>query len=174
MRITLQVRAVLEGAGLAFVNVDGHQFGGWLLAHDAPFTPCKKASTAQAAQAGVFHGLDHGLGLNLALGQRRRQRVAALGTVAFIADISRRHLLLCGHGRDTLFSMVCGTETGGIRGSRVTACSFFHLGQNRFRGGGQHRALVHHGHGRLFTAPQTGRGNHAYIGMPQQGWQTLQ
>jgi hypothetical protein len=53
VRVALQVEAVLEGAGLAFVDVDRHQARRGLLAHDAPLAPGRKARAAQAAQAGA-------------------------------------------------------------------------------------------------------------------------
>jgi pyrimidine deaminase RibD-like protein len=51
VRVALQVETVLEGAGLAFVDVDGHQARGGLLAHDAPLAPRREACAPQAAQA---------------------------------------------------------------------------------------------------------------------------
>jgi hypothetical protein len=54
VRVALQVETVLEGAGLAFVDVDGHQARRGLLAHDAPLAPRRKARAAQAAQARVL------------------------------------------------------------------------------------------------------------------------
>ena len=58
VRITLQVGAVLEGAGLTFVNIHRHEFGRRLVTHDAPFATGRKAGPAQATQAGIFHGFD--------------------------------------------------------------------------------------------------------------------
>ena len=55
MRVALEVGAVLEGAGLALVDVHGHQARRGLLAHDAPLAAGREAGAAQAAQAGVFH-----------------------------------------------------------------------------------------------------------------------
>ena len=52
MRVALEVVAVLEGAGLAFVDIDGHQPRRRLRAHDAPLAPRRKPGAAQAAQAG--------------------------------------------------------------------------------------------------------------------------
>ena len=51
MRIALEVEAVLEGAGLAFVDVDRHQARRRLAAHDAPLAAGRKAGAAEAAQA---------------------------------------------------------------------------------------------------------------------------
>ena len=49
MRVTLQVGPVLEGAGLAFVDIDSKQAGGRLLAHDAPLAPGRETRAAEAA-----------------------------------------------------------------------------------------------------------------------------
>jgi len=63
VRVALQVDAVLEGAGLALVDVDGHQARTRFAAHDAPLAACREACAAQAAQARVFHGLDDQFGM---------------------------------------------------------------------------------------------------------------
>ena len=84
VRVALQVMAVLEGAGLALVDVDGHQPGRGLIAHDAPLAPGRKSGAAQAAQASVFHGVQHGLGFVFAVDHGRRQAIAALRAVVVI------------------------------------------------------------------------------------------
>jgi hypothetical protein len=84
VRVAFQVEAVLEGAGLAFVDVDGHQARGGLLAHDAPLAPRREAGAPQAAQAGVLQRLEHGLGLVLAVHHGGGQAVAAGGAVGVI------------------------------------------------------------------------------------------
>jgi hypothetical protein len=84
VRVALQVETVLEGAGLAFVDVDGHQARRRLLAHDAPLAPRREARAAQAAQAGVLQGAQHGLGLMLAVHHGRGQAVAAGGAVGVV------------------------------------------------------------------------------------------
>ena len=78
VRIALEVGAVLEGAGLALVDVHRHQPRRRLVAHDAPLAPGRKARAAQAAQARVFHRLEDGFGVVLAVDQRGGQRVAAV------------------------------------------------------------------------------------------------
>ena len=80
MRVALEVGAVLEGAGLALVDVHRHQPRRRLGAHDAPLAPGRKAGAAEAAQAGVLQRLDHRLDAALARGrapQRARSRRAA-------------------------------------------------------------------------------------------------
>ena len=78
VRIALEVDAVLEGAGLAFVDVHRHQPRRRLVAHDAPLAPGREAGAAQAAQAGVFQRLDHRLDVARAVQAIAQQRVAAL------------------------------------------------------------------------------------------------
>ena len=79
VRVALQVGAVLEGAGLAFVDVHRHQARRGLVAHDAPLAPGRKAGAAQAAQAGVFHApRSTVVGVVLAVDHGGRQAVAAL------------------------------------------------------------------------------------------------
>ena len=58
VRVALEVDAVLEGAGLALVDVHGHQARRRLLAHDAPLAAGREARAAQAAQARGFHRRD--------------------------------------------------------------------------------------------------------------------
>ena len=84
VRVPLQMKAVLEGAGLAFVDVDGHEARRWLSAHDAPLAPGRETRATQTAQAGVFHGVQHGLGVNLTVDHGGRQAVTALRTVVVI------------------------------------------------------------------------------------------
>ncbi len=67
VRIALEVGAVLEGAGLALVDVDRHQARRRLLAHDAPLAAGREARAAEAAQARVFHRLQHVVGVLLAV-----------------------------------------------------------------------------------------------------------
>ena len=79
VRIALEVVAVLEGAGLALVDVHRHQPRRRLGAHDAPLAPGRKAGAAEAAQAGVLHRLDDRLDVaraGVALAQQRGSRPA--------------------------------------------------------------------------------------------------
>ena len=64
--IALKIGPVLEGAGLALVDVHGHQARRRLLAHDAPLAPGRKARAAQPAQSGIFHGVNDGLDVGAA------------------------------------------------------------------------------------------------------------
>src|SRR5260221_12319026 len=50
MRIALEIPAVLEGARLAFVDVDCHHARRRLGGHQAPFTPGGEARAREAAQ----------------------------------------------------------------------------------------------------------------------------
>ena len=92
VRIALQESAVLEGARLAFVDVHGHDARGRLLAHDAPFAPGRETGPTQAAQARVFHRLQHALRIVLAIDQRRGQRIPAVRTVGGVTGVIGRHL----------------------------------------------------------------------------------
>ena len=77
MRIALEIIAVLEGAGLAFVGVDRHQPRRGLGAHQLPFAPGREAGAAEAAQAGVAGDLDEVVARALAGEAILQQRVAA-------------------------------------------------------------------------------------------------
>ena len=83
VRVALQIEAVLEGARLAFVNVDRHQPGGIKAPHDAPLAPGRKARATQAAQAGVLQRGHHALGIACATRHVLGQRVAATLAVRF-------------------------------------------------------------------------------------------
>src|SRR5207249_402899 len=54
VRIALEVIAILEGARLAFVDIDRHEPRRRFRAHDAPFAPRGKACATQAAQSGAL------------------------------------------------------------------------------------------------------------------------
>ena len=54
VRVALQVMAVLEGAGLALVDVDGHEPRFGLIAQDAPLAPGGEPGAAQPPELGVF------------------------------------------------------------------------------------------------------------------------
>ena len=56
--LRFEVVAILEGSGLAFVAVDGHQPRARLGAHEPPFAARRKARAAEAAQAAVGQRLD--------------------------------------------------------------------------------------------------------------------
>ena len=88
VRVALQVGPVLEGAGLALVDVHRHQARRGLAAHDAPLAPGRETRAAQAAQAGVFHGVQDALGVLFAVHQRRRQRIAAVGAVGGVIGVA--------------------------------------------------------------------------------------
>ena len=89
LRIALEIIAVLEGAGLALVAVDGHQPRAGVGAHDLPFAPGGKARAAQPAQAGVGHLLDDGVERQLAGAALLEHRIAAFGPVLGQSLIAR-------------------------------------------------------------------------------------
>jgi hypothetical protein len=59
VRIAAKVIAVLEGAGLALVAVDGHQARTFFRTHQGPLASGGKARAAKPAQAGIVDRLDH-------------------------------------------------------------------------------------------------------------------
>ena len=77
VRLALEVVAILEGAGLALVAVDGHQARAFFGPHEGPLAARRKAGTAEAAQAAVGERGDHLLGLALAREARPEDAVAA-------------------------------------------------------------------------------------------------
>jgi hypothetical protein len=86
VRVALEVDAVLEGAGLALVDIHRHQARRGFVAHDAPLAAGRKACAAEAAQARVFHRLDDGLDFVLAGDALLQQAVAAFGFVSRVVD----------------------------------------------------------------------------------------
>src|SRR5918995_142005 len=77
VRVALEDPAVLERAGLAFVDVDRHDARFRLRRHQAPLATRGEARPAQAAQPGVFHDLGDLLARSLAGEAVRDQLVAA-------------------------------------------------------------------------------------------------
>ena len=75
VRIEPQVVAVLERARFALVDIDRHQARPWFRPHAAPFAPGWKASSAESAQAGIFHDLDDIFDTALTAYTTARQRV---------------------------------------------------------------------------------------------------
>src|SRR5512147_1492905 len=53
VRLALEIEAVLEGAGLALVAVDGHQSGTRIGPHDLPLAPGGEPGAAQASQPSI-------------------------------------------------------------------------------------------------------------------------
>src|SRR5829696_9000127 len=82
VRIGLEVVAVLEGAGLALVGVDGHQARTGFRAHEAPLAPGREPGPAESAQARIFQGLEDVLDRAHAGKAIREKSIAAFGPVA--------------------------------------------------------------------------------------------
>ncbi len=142
VRVALEGPAVLEGAGLALVDVDRHVARPGKAAHDAPLAPGREPRAAQAAQAGVLERGDHLVGAappGDAVGQ---QRVAAAGAVGVVVD-SRcgRHVEAC-VGAQRFFS-----RHGHTLGRRP-----------------RQRPLVHGHGGRLLAATDARRGDDTHLG----------
>ncbi len=90
MRVGLEVPAILEGAGLAFVTVDRHQPRPRLAENRSPFAPRGETCAAEAAQIGVVERFQKFFFLQLAGAQAIQQRVAATGDIGIVADIVRQ------------------------------------------------------------------------------------
>ena len=82
VRILLEVIAVLEGAGLAFVGVDREQARRRLGAHQRPLAAGRKAGAAEAAQPSVADRLDDVVARVRARDAGLEQRIAAGANVA--------------------------------------------------------------------------------------------
>jgi hypothetical protein len=136
MRVALEVHAVLERAGLAFVDVDGHQARRGLGAHDAPLAAGREPGAAQAAQARGLHDLDDRFDVALAGQALGQQLVAALRLVLLVVDVGLGLVL----------------HRAGL-----------HLGGDGFDGGVRHRVLPDDRHGGLFAAAHARRVQHAYV-----------
>ncbi len=87
VRVALQDPAVLEGAGLALVDVHRHVARAGVAAHDAPLASGRKPGAAQAAQAGMLQRGDQFVRRTLAAQALRQQGVAA--TFAIGIEIQR-------------------------------------------------------------------------------------
>src|SRR6266850_2074948 len=100
MRLSLQVPAVLKGAGLAFVDVDGHDARLGLGGDQAPLAPGRESCAAEAAQRRVLHDLGHAFAGVLAGEAVGDQLVAASLAVLDVVDIrlDRAVELLLLHG----------------------------------------------------------------------------
>ncbi len=97
MRVALEVPAVLEGAGFAFVDIQRHQARRRLRGDDAPLAARREARAAEPAQARVFHDLGDLFARALAGMAVRGELVTAFGLVGIEVDVRRlgaRGLLL--------------------------------------------------------------------------------
>ena len=79
--------AILEGAGLALVAVDGHQPRAGVAAHEAPLLARGEARAPEPAQRGVAQRLDDRLGGQLARAHPLPHAVAAPRAVGVEADM---------------------------------------------------------------------------------------
>ena len=77
VRLALEIVAILEGAGLALVAVDGHQPRALFAAHEAPFASRREACAAETAQAAIGKSCDHIVGCARAREARPQYRVTA-------------------------------------------------------------------------------------------------
>ena len=87
MRISFEIVAILERAGLALVAIDCHQPRTWLAQHRAPFTPRWKASTAETAQTRVVERFQQIFLRKSAGAQARQQLIPTTGNVSVEVDV---------------------------------------------------------------------------------------
>src|SRR6516164_8881918 len=97
VRVGFEKIAVLEGAGLALVGVDGEQPRRRLLQHQTPFTTGRKTRPAEPTQARMLEGLDQLLGPALPHQTRTEKSITAGRAVGGEADEfrARRVCLAC-------------------------------------------------------------------------------
>ena len=93
VRIALEVVAILERAGLAFVDVDRHQPRRRFGADDLPLAADRKSRAAQAAQARILHRLDDLVERALAAHAGEVRRVSIRGAVRVVVDVGGRRRL---------------------------------------------------------------------------------
>src|SRR5206468_7577290 len=91
VRIAFEIPAVLEGAGLALVDVDRHQARRRLRGDRFPLAPRREARTAESPQARIFHDGDDVLALSRALDARLGERVAVFREIRGVIDVRRTH-----------------------------------------------------------------------------------
>ena len=130
MWLALKIVAVLEGAGLALIAIDGEVAWGRLRAHELPFTKAREACTAEPAKPSLFKGGKHRVD---------RERAASTGlqlSVAASSDIVVIRLVV----RDD--------RTGGVRRN----CRF-----DRFCRRMIDMAMADFGDGRRVATPHAGR-----------------
>ena len=169
VRVALQVGAVLEGSGFAFVNVHRHQPGSSVIADDAPFAPRWKTRPAQTAQTGVLHSLQNGLGIALTAGDGGHQRVTPIGAVSFVVGHCRAGRLGCG-------TCTWNTALNKISSYEISSCLRRYLPgkaaiqgcNNGVRSGKRHRTLVHDGSRGLLATSNARRRNDTHIFFTQQ------
>src|SRR5205814_211944 len=87
MRVALEIPAILEGAGLAFVDVDRHDARLGLGGDEAPFATGRESGAAEAAQARILHDLGEVFPLVLTGEAVGDQLVAAVLAVLGIVDV---------------------------------------------------------------------------------------
>ena len=90
MRIALEIPAILERSGLAFVAIDHHQPGPGLAEHRAPFSRRGKACTAETSQGCVVERLQEIVPGQLTRAQALEQRIAARGDIGVVIDVVRQ------------------------------------------------------------------------------------
>ena len=165
--ILLEVVAVLEGAGLALVAVDGHQARRRLRAHQGPFASGGKPGTAEPAQTGVAHRLDHVIAAALAGEARFQQRIAAVRPVGgeILGRLVGMGVQVLGHGgadgcgrRPHHLDMADGRDRGAVAGADAGRTHHPHIGTQVPRQIGQQLFRTGHSAGQAVAHPHGDRG----------------
>src|SRR6185369_6943362 len=137
VRIALEVVAVLERAGLAFVDVDGEEPRRGLAAYDPPFASNGKTRAAQATQARILHRLQHVLQGEPALNAFGERAIAAARAIRGVIDV----------GGDFRLDAALGDRALHCRHGRIVD-----------------RVAADDGRRRALAAADTGRADHANVG----------
>ena len=146
VRIALEVPAVLEGAGLAFVDVDRKQPRRRFRGDRFPFASRGEARAAESAKAGILHHRDYLFALLRSVDAGLGELVAAFRAVRGVIDVRRIHDL---HVRMTGRGMLHGLR--------------FHQPCNFFDGRMRQGVLAHHGGRRTLATSDAGSVQHAHV-----------
>src|ERR1700733_6354319 len=99
--VTLQVVPILECARLALVDVNRHQARSRLGRYQLPFTACRKASSAKAAQSGIFHERNNIRRLPLARDTSCGESISARRAIVGVRNVARSDGRVCARVSDT-------------------------------------------------------------------------
>ena len=81
VRVAFQVVPILERAGLALVDIDGHQPRRRLGAHDAPLAADGKSGAAQSAQPRILHRCQNRFERTFAAHTGEERAIAGIGAI---------------------------------------------------------------------------------------------
>ena len=126
MRIALEEVAILEGADLALVAVDGHHARFRRRSDEAPFAARREAGAAEAAQPAVVQRLHHLLDGDVAGQTLGQNLVAALGDIlveALVVGHDRMRVIMGDRLADALDSGVVDMVVPDLAGRRQVAAA---------------------------------------------------